>query len=46
VVEANKGAGTWMGYTAQRIACALVRATAWELAGAMALTRVRDARDE
>ena len=35
-----------MGFTAQRISCALMRAVmAWELASAMELTRVRDARD-
>ena len=39
-------ARTWMGYTAQRISCALVRAVAFELATAMELTRVRDARDD
>ena len=39
-------ARTWMGYTAQRISCALARAVAWELASAMELTRVRDSRDD
>ena len=39
-------ARSWMGFTAQRIACALARAVAWELATAMELTRVRDARDD
>jgi len=39
-------ARTWLGFTAQRISCALVRAVAWELAAAMRLTRVRDARDD
>ena len=37
---------TWMGFTAQRVSCALARAVAWELASAMELTRVRDARDD
>ena len=39
-------ARTWMGFTAQRVSCALARAVAWELASAMELTRVRDARDD
>ena len=39
-------ARTWMGFTAQRVSCALARAVAWELATAMELTRVRDARDD
>ena len=39
-------ARTWMGFTAQRISCTLARAVAWELASAMELTRVRDARDD
>ena len=39
-------ARTWMGFTAQRLSCALMRAVAWELASAMELTRVRDARDD
>ena len=39
-------ARTWLGFTAQRLSCALVRAVAWELATAMELTRVRDARDD
>ena len=39
-------ARTWMGYTGQRISCVLARAVAWELASAMELTRVRDARDD
>ena len=39
-------ARTWMGYAGQRISCALARAVAWELAAAMELTRVRDARDD
>ena len=34
-----------MGFTAQRVSCALARAVAWELASAMELTRVRDARE-
>ena len=38
-------ARTWLSYTTQRMSCALVRAVAWELASAMELTRVRDARD-
>ena len=33
-------------YTSQRISCVLARAVAWELATAMQLTRVRDARDD
>mgnify|MGYP006883836507 FL=1 len=28
-------ARTWMGFTAQRVSCALARAVAWELASAM-----------
>ena len=39
-------ARTWMGFTAQRVSCALARAVAWEVASAMELTRVRDARDD
>ena len=39
-------ARTWMGFVAQRISCTLARAVAWELASAMELTRVRDARDD
>ena len=39
-------ARTWMGFAAQRVSCALARAVAWELASAMELTRVRDARDD
>ena len=39
-------ARTWLGFTAQRLSCALVRAVAWELATAMELTRVRDSRDD
>ena len=39
-------ARTWLSYATQRLACALARAVAWELATAMELTRVRDARDD
>ena len=39
-------ARSWTSYTAQRISCVLARAVAWELATAMQLTRVRDARDD
>ena len=38
-------ARTWLSFTCQRMSCALVRAVAFELAGAMELTRVRDARE-
>ena len=44
--DTSWSARTWMGFTAQRVACALARAVAWELATAMSLTRVRDARDD
>ena len=44
--DTSWSARTWMGYTAQRVSCALARAVAWELATAMSLTRVRDARDD
>ena len=36
---------SWLSYVTHRLACALARAVAWELATAMELTRVRDARD-
>jgi hypothetical protein len=39
-------ARSWTGYCMQRISCSLARAVAWELATAMELTRVRDARDD
>ena len=39
-------ARTWLSYATQRLACALARAVAWELATAMEPTRVRDARDD
>ena len=39
-------ARTWLSYATQRLACTLARAVAWELAQAMELTRVRDARDD
>ena len=38
-------ARTWLSYVTHRLACALARAVAWELATAMELTWVRDARD-
>ena len=44
--DTSWSARTWMGFTAQRISCALARAVAWELATAMSLTRVRDSRDD
>ena len=44
--DTSWSARTWMGYTAQRVSCALARAVAWELATAMSLTRLRDARDD
>ena len=39
-------ARTWLGFTTQRLACTLALATAWELASALEVTRVRDARDD
>ena len=39
-------ARTWLSYVTHRLACALARAVAWELASAMELTRVRDAHDD
>ena len=39
-------ARTWLSYTAQRLSVKLALAVAWELATAMELTRVRDARDD
>ena len=39
-------ARTWKTYTIQRVSVALMKAVAWEMATAMELTRVRDARDE
>ena len=44
--DTSWSARSWMGFTAQRISCALARAVAWELATAMSLTRLRDARDD
>ena len=39
-------ARTWTSFVAQRVSCALMRQVAWEMATAMELTRVRDARDD
>ena len=44
--ETTWSARTWLGYTGQRVSCALARAVAWELAAAMELSRVRDTRDD
>ena len=39
-------ARSWTSYAMQRISCTLMVAVAWEMASAMELTRVRDARDD
>ena len=44
--ETTWSARTWLSFVAQRISCALMRGVATEMAAAMELTRVRDARDD